>query len=75
MGWDHYEYSLQCQCCGRVGKETRHENDWMESYTTFEGFNVRKVYDPRPSRQLDAPIEIPVCPFCGDGARVLHMPD
>ena len=73
MSWEiNYTHELRCEGCGRIGKEISRSDDWNNHQTYFENFTTRSVGGREPGVPNYGAFEIPVCPDCGDKARVVR---
>lgn len=72
MAWEtDCTYELQCEGCGRMGKQIERSNDWNGHETLFENFETKWIGGREPGVPNYGAIEIPVCPDCGDKAKVV----
>jgi hypothetical protein len=74
VAWDTREYALRCEGCGRIGKEVVRENDWMQTETSYEGFERGWVEGLHPGmKDAQGDFEYPRCTNCGDEGKVLRF--
>jgi hypothetical protein len=73
MSWEtDYICELQCEGCGRIGREIGRSDDWNRHETLFENFTTKWVGGREPGVPNYGAFQVPVCPDCGDKAKVVR---
>jgi len=72
MAWEtDSTYELQCEGCGRIGKQIEQSDDWNGHQTLFENFETKWIDRREPGVPSLGGYRIPVCPTCGDKAKIV----
>jgi hypothetical protein len=72
MAWEtESTYELQCERCGRVGKQIERSDDWNNHDTLFENFETKWIDGREPGVPNYGGYRIPVCPDCDDKAKIV----
>jgi hypothetical protein len=75
MAWETNRiYELRCETCGRLGRQVEQSDDWNNHRTKFENFTTKWVGGREPGIPNYGAFEVPVCPDCGEEAKILSKP-
>ncbi len=72
MAWEtDCTHELQCEGCGRIGKQFERSDDWNSHETLFENFETKWIDGREPGVPSFGGYRIPVCPDCRDKAKIV----
>lgn len=73
MSWEiDYTCELRCEGCGQIGREINRSDDWNRHETNFENFSTKWVEGREPGAPHYGGSAVPVCPDCGEKAKVVR---